>query len=183
MLFTLSTSHKIGLAVVGGLFITFALLSSFFFPRFKPDFPTKKGLRWYLPLSFLFFFAMLAAVFVFGRENKTAEAGITTGPESPAYANGDPVAGEAVFKSAGCTACHTFTPAGSTGTIGPDLDHLVAYARAAGVQIRPFTVNAIISPPRSDVPGGLDAMPTTFGTSLGTKKIADLVAYLDTHVH
>jgi cytochrome c2 len=183
MVFTLSTSHEIGLAVVGGLFISFALLSSFFFPRFNPDFPTRKGLRWYLPLAFLFFIAMLSAVLVFGKENKAAEAGIATGPDSPAYANGNPVAGEAVFKTAGCTACHTFTAAGSTGTIGPDLDHLIAYARAAGVQLRPYTVSAIISPPVSDVPGGVDAMPTTFGSSLGTKKIADLVAYLDTHVH
>jgi cytochrome c551/c552 len=183
MVFTLSTSHQIGLAVVGGVFITFALLSSFFFPRFNPDFPTKKGLRWYLPLSFLFFIAMLGAVLVFGKEQKAAEAGITAGPESPAYANGNPVAGEAVFKTAGCTACHTFTPAGSTGTIGPDLDQLVSYASQAGVQLRPYTVNAIISPPISDVPGVVDAMPATFLSSLGTKKIADLVAYLDTAVH
>jgi mono/diheme cytochrome c family protein len=179
MLFTLSTSHEIGLAVVGSLFIAFALLSSFFFPRFKADFPTKKGLRWYIPLSFVFFIAMLGAVLVFGKENKVALAGITTGPESPAYANGNPVAGKAVFKTAGCTACHTFTPAGSTGTIGPDLDQLALYAQQAGKQLRPYTVNAIISPPRSDVPGAVDAMPTTFGTSLGTKKIADVVAFLD----
>ena len=182
MVFTLSTSHEIGLAIVGGLFIAFALLSSFFFPRFKTDFPTRKGLRWYLPLSFLFFIAMLGAVLVFGKEQKAAEAGITTGVDSPAYANGNAVAGKAVFKTAGCVACHTFTPAASTGTIGPDLDQLGAYARQAGRQLRPYTVNAIISPPKSDVPGAIDAMPTTFG-SLGTKKIADLVAFLDAYAH
>jgi cytochrome c551/c552 len=182
MVFTLSTSHEIGLATVGGLFIAFALLSSFCFPRFKADFPTKKGLRWYLPLSFLFFFAMLSAVLVFGKEQKVAAATITTGVQSPVYANGNPVAGEAVFKTSGCTACHTFTPAGSTGTIGPDLDQIALYAQQAGKLLRPFTVSAIISPPRSDVPGGVDAMPTTFGTSLGTKKIADLVAFLDAPV-
>jgi cytochrome c551/c552 len=183
MLFTLSTSHEIGLAVVGGLFIAFALLSSFFFPRFKPDFPTKKGLGWYLPLSFLFFVAMLGAVLVFGKEQKVAEAGITAGPYSPVYANGNPVAGEAVFKTAGCTACHTFKPAGSTGTVGPALDQLPLYAQQAGQPLRPYTVKAIISPPPSDVPGAVDAMPTTFGTSLGTKKIADLVAFLDAPLH
>jgi mono/diheme cytochrome c family protein len=37
-------------------------------------------------------------------------------------ANGDPVAGKKVFASAGCAGCHTFKAAGSTGTIGPDLD-------------------------------------------------------------
>jgi mono/diheme cytochrome c family protein len=183
MVFTLSTSHEIGLAVVGGLFISFALLSAFFFPRFKPDFPTKKGLFWYLPLSFLFFIAMLGAVLVFGKEQKVAEAGITTGPQSPVYANGDPVAGKTVFKTAGCIACHTFTPAGSTGTIGPDLDQLPLYAAQAGQQLRPYTVNAIISPPPSDVPGAVDAMPATFLSSLGAKKVADVVAFLDAPVH
>jgi mono/diheme cytochrome c family protein len=183
MLLTLSTSHEIGLAVVGGAFITFALLSSFFFPRFNPDFPSRKGLRWYLPLSGLFFIAMLGAVLVFGREQKAAEAGITTGPESPVYANGDPVAGKTVFKTAGCIACHTFTPAGSSGTVGPNLDELPLYAAQAGVQLRPYTVHAIISPPPSDVPGAIDAMPTTFLSSLGAKKIADVVAFLDSPAH
>ena len=32
---------------------------------------------------------------------------------------------------AGCGACHTFTPAGTTGKVGPDLDNLAAYAKAA----------------------------------------------------
>jgi cytochrome c551 len=32
--------------------------------------------------------------------------------------------GEAVFNSAGCAACHTFEPAGATGTVGPNLDNV-----------------------------------------------------------
>ena len=35
---------------------------------------------------------------------------------------GDATAGTAVFESAGCTACHTLSAAGSTGTVGPNLD-------------------------------------------------------------
>lgn len=35
---------------------------------------------------------------------------------------GDPDAGNAVFESAGCSACHTLAAAGSAGRIGPDLD-------------------------------------------------------------
>ena len=36
---------------------------------------------------------------------------------------GDPTAGKAVFTgSAGCTNCHTLADAGSTGTVGPNLD-------------------------------------------------------------
>jgi mono/diheme cytochrome c family protein len=180
MLFTLSTGHEIGLATTGGLFIAFALLSSFFFPRFMPDFPTKKGLRWYLPLSVLFFIAMLSAVLVFGKEKSEAIPPITTAAFSPQYANGDPAAGKTVFKTAGCLACHTFTPAGSTGTIGPDLDEIVSYAKAAGEPLLPYTVKAIIAPPVSDTPGAVDAMPATFGKSLTPKQIADLAAFVDT---
>ena len=38
------------------------------------------------------------------------------------YKNGDATAGKAVFKTAGCTGCHTLKDAGSTGTVGPNLD-------------------------------------------------------------
>lgn len=35
---------------------------------------------------------------------------------------GDPAKGKAIFASAGCGGCHTFSAAGSTGTVGPNLD-------------------------------------------------------------
>lgn len=41
------------------------------------------------------------------------------GPET---LQGDPVAGAAVFKDAGCGGCHTLAAAGSLGNIGPNLD-------------------------------------------------------------
>jgi mono/diheme cytochrome c family protein len=34
--------------------------------------------------------------------------------------------GEAIFKAAGCSGCHTLAAAGSTGTIGPNLDQLAS---------------------------------------------------------
>src|SRR5262249_6254307 len=40
--------------------------------------------------------------------------------------------GLAAFNTNGCSACHTFKPAGSKATTGPDLDNLPAYARRAG---------------------------------------------------
>jgi cytochrome c551/c552 len=180
MAFALSTSHEIGLAVAGAIFITFALLSAFVFPRFDPNFPGGKGLRWYIPLCFVFFLGMLGSVLYFGREQKTAEAAppTQTAPGGGAAA-GDAAAGKAVFTSAGCAACHTFAPAGSTGTIGPDLNKLKDYADKAGVPIVQFTTDAIIHPPAKYVPPGIPlTMPTTFGQSLSSKQIADLVAFL-----
>jgi mono/diheme cytochrome c family protein len=41
-----------------------------------------------------------------------------------AYKGGDATAGKQVFLSAGCTGCHTLKDAGSTGTVGPNLDQL-----------------------------------------------------------
>ena len=175
MVFGLSTSHEIGLAVTGAIFITFALLSSFVFPHFNPNFPGKKGLRWYIPLCFVFFIAMLSAVLYFGQEQKVAEAT----PGHPA-SSGNAANGKAVFTSSGCAACHTFTPAGSKGTIGPNLDALSDYANKAGVPLEDFTTEAIIHPPAKYVPPGFaNTMPTTFGQTLSTSQIADLVAFLD----
>ena len=48
--------------------------------------------------------------------------GQTTETVPPEYANGDPAAGKPIFKSKGCTACHTLKDAGATGNVGPNLD-------------------------------------------------------------
>jgi mono/diheme cytochrome c family protein len=53
----------------------------------------------------------------------TLPATTTGGGTSPASGlKGDATAGKAVFTSAGCVACHTLKAAGSTGTVGPNLD-------------------------------------------------------------
>src|SRR5712691_7976425 len=70
----LSTDHKVGLAVVGAVFIAFALASSFLFPRFRRDYPAH-GLRAFIIVAFVFFFGMLTAVEVFGAESKKPEHG------------------------------------------------------------------------------------------------------------
>ncbi len=69
----LSTGHMIGLAVVGGSFIGFALLSSFVAPRRWPDFPGRNGLPVFAIACFVLFAAMLTAVGVFGVESEAAK--------------------------------------------------------------------------------------------------------------
>ena len=127
---SLSTGHKVGLATVGGLFIAYALVSSFVMPRRIPDFPGR-FLGLYITVSVLFFVAMLSAVLIFGKEKSEAasEAQTTTAaqttPSTPSSTKGDPVAGKAVFTgSAGCAGCHTLKDAGATGNVGPNLDQL-----------------------------------------------------------
>jgi uncharacterized cupredoxin-like copper-binding protein len=78
----LTTGHKIGLGVVAGVFIAFALASAFLFPRFRSSFPGR-GLPAFIVVVFVFFFGMLTAVEVFGAEKKEGEehaAESTTGP-------------------------------------------------------------------------------------------------------
>jgi mono/diheme cytochrome c family protein len=89
----------------------------------------------------LIFVAMLAAVVVFAKESEEEGAahgdepaltetagGTETEPETETEtetgggATGDAAAGEAVFASAGCGGCHTLEAAGSSGTVGPNLD-------------------------------------------------------------
>jgi cytochrome c2 len=110
----------------------------------------------------------------------TPEKIVGKAPTPPAQIKGDPRAGKIVFNSNGCASCHTFRPAGSTGTIGPNLDDLAMYAQKAGQPLQSYTESAIVNPPAPYVPPGYptNAMPTTFGTTLSAKQLADLVAFL-----
>ena len=55
------------------------------------------------------------------------------------------------------------------------------YANKAGQPLEDFTTEAIIHPPAKYVPPGFptNVMPTTFGKSLTTTQVADLVAFLE----
>jgi uncharacterized cupredoxin-like copper-binding protein len=82
LLLALSTGHKVGLAVVGAVFILFALASSFVFPRFRPSYPGR-GLPAFVIVALVVFFGMLTAVEVFGaepKEKKESEPAAQTEP-------------------------------------------------------------------------------------------------------
>jgi cytochrome c oxidase subunit 2 len=86
--------------------------------------------------------------------------------------------GLAAFNSNGCSACHTFKPAGSTATTGPDLDNLPSYARRAGKPLAAFVRESIVDPnayiEKGYQPG---IMPTTF-KSLPKSQLDALVQFL-----
>lgn len=94
---------------------------------------------------------------------------------------GNAAAGEAVFKSNSCASCHTFQPAGSTGTIGPNLDTAPAQDAKTdhNMALAAFVKQSIIDPNAYIAKGftkGL--MPTTFGNSLSPTQLSDLVAFI-----
>jgi mono/diheme cytochrome c family protein len=101
-------------------------------------------------------------------------------PTTPVAPKGNPALGKPVFIANGCGGCHTFTPAGSNGKVGPDLDQLPEYAKKAGEPLDEFTSGAITNPPPKYVPPGYptNVMPTTFGQSIKPQQLADLVAFL-----
>ncbi|HEX9415991.1 MAG TPA: cytochrome c oxidase subunit II [Gaiellaceae bacterium] len=89
-----------------------------------------------------------------------------------------PGAGKAVFDNNGCGGCHLFTPAGSKGTVGPDLDKLPADAKQAGKPLEAFTRESIVKPEAYIQPGyPPNVMPKTFGT-LPKSQLDALVQFL-----
>jgi mono/diheme cytochrome c family protein len=86
----------------------------------------------------------------------------TVEPATPAFKlKGDPVAGKAIFKQAGCGGCHTLADAGASGTVGPNLDQAKPDYRLATARI---TL-------------GKGGMPS-FKGQLSPQQIADVAAYV-----
>jgi sulfite dehydrogenase len=183
VLLAITSEGKVGLGVLAGLLIAFAILSAFYFPRRNPDFPGNR-LGLFILVSVVLFAGTMVGVVVFAAEEgephseeatqtqgeetgeeppASTEQTTTTGPSEPA---GDAAAGEAVFASAGCVGCHTLKAAGSTGNVGPNLDE--AKPDAALVVDR--------------VTNGKGVMPS-FKGQLNEKQIQDVAAYVVASTH
>jgi len=130
----ITTEGKLGLGILAGAFILFAVLASFWFPRRNPDFPGNR-LGLFILVTAVLFAGTMAGVIFFAKEEEehagdtvAHETTATGEEEEPATTGesggveGDAAAGEAVFASAGCGGCHTLEAAGSSGEVGPNLD-------------------------------------------------------------
>jgi mono/diheme cytochrome c family protein len=154
--------------------IVFALLSSFYFPRRNPNFPGNR-LGLFILVASLLFLGTMAGVIFFAKEEEeahgaeatethgteTGEAPSTTTETAPSTSEGDAAAGEAVFASAGCGGCHTLEAAGSSGSVGPNLD-----------DAKPDQALVV-----ERVTNGMGAMPS-FKGQLDEKQIQDVAAYV-----
>jgi mono/diheme cytochrome c family protein len=87
--------------------------------------------------------------------------------------------GEQIFTAAGCAGCHTFGPAGSTATIGPNLDDLqtAARTREPGKSAEQYVRESLTTPEAFLVQGFGNAMPS-FEGRLTDEQIDALVEYL-----
>ena len=93
-----------------------------------------------------------------GGDDEAAEpAGTATATE----AAGNVQAGRGVYDEAGCGGCHTFSAAGSSGTVGPNLDEIDDDEADVAEQVRE----------------GGDGMPA-FEGRLSEQEIADVTAFV-----
>ena len=102
-----------------------------------------------------------------------------------------PAAGKAVFTGiGGCGSCHTLAAAGTTGTVGPNLDTrlksdcaLPESKKVRGATLEKCIEIAIVDPYKF-IPSGYAAgiMPSNFGTKLKPNEITALVNFLATAV-
>jgi cytochrome c oxidase subunit 2 len=103
----------------------------------------------------------------------TSTSSASTTPISPS------AAGLSVFNQNGCSSCHTLTAANAAGTIGPNLDKLVAYAGQAHQPLEGFVHRSIVDPNAYIQPGyPKDVMPKNFGHLLTNEQLDSLVTFL-----
>jgi mono/diheme cytochrome c family protein len=184
----LSTGNAVGLAVVAGVFVVFALLSALVIPRRWPQYPGR-ALGWFIAATLVLFVATLGAVEVFAKEPKEEAAAGETATETggtttegttteeaqppPAAPTGDPAAGKSVFSAQGCGGCHTFSAAGTNASVGPNLDEALQGEDAE------FVRESIIDPNKEITSGfAPNVMPQDFGQKLTPEQIDDLVTFL-----
>src|SRR5437868_10601212 len=110
-----------------------------------------------------------------------AQAGAVTGTT--------PAAGKAVFTGVGgCGSCHALAAAGTTGTVGPNLNTRLRSdcALAASKPLRGATlqqcIRTAIVKPYAYIPSGYAAgvMPSNFSTTLTASEVTALVNFLST---
>jgi mono/diheme cytochrome c family protein len=106
----------------------------------------------------------------------TAETVVGTVPGEVDLSKGNAEAGKEVFTDVAdpaCGTCHTYGPAGTEQTLGPNLDEALADKDPE------FILESIVNPDAEVTPGFADnLMPEDYGQKLNEQQLADLVAFL-----
>jgi cytochrome c oxidase subunit 2 len=115
----------------------------------------------------------------FAKQSQSAAGGGAPAGGGGGGGGGENVAaGKQVFASNGCSACHTLSDAGASGTVGPDLDKVLANRDDA------FIKQSIVDPGafvEKGFPNGV--MPTTYAKDIKPADLDALVKYLSTVTH
>jgi mono/diheme cytochrome c family protein len=155
------TRDQIILGLAALVLVGFSLVVAMVVPRRSPDFPGR-NLRLFALVSVLLVIGMLAAMEVFGGEEKhEGAAGEAAG------------AGRALFDENGCSGCHTLAAAGADAKVGPNLDEALKGKDAAFIRESIVKPDAFVAKGFSD-----NLMPETFGEDLSREELDALVAFL-----
>jgi mono/diheme cytochrome c family protein len=163
----LTTLGKTVLLITAITFIVWAIITAIFVPKRNPQFPRR--LDAYILVSAILFLAQMTAVVWVSETQEAEEAHAAEGPgaeegegEAPPPAGGESTAvGKEVFMSAGCGSCHTLADAGTTGTVGPNLDE--------SMPSEELVVDRVTN--------GMGAMPP-FAGQLTEEQITEVAAYV-----
>ena len=193
MLIAVTTTGKIVLVLAAGIFIVFAIASSFLLPRRNPDYPGNR-LGAFIAFTLVLFVALIGAMVVFAGESEEEEAGGEAESTQPAGSATETTGTETEPTE---TAATTETGGGETGEENPaggegdaaageevfaangcGSCHALEEAGASG-SIGP---NLDESQPSFElavdrVTNGAGAMPA-FGDSLSEEQIRDVAAYV-----
>jgi cytochrome c6 len=181
------TGYDIALATTALVFVAFALIVSMVIPRSRPDFPGGR-LGVFIGICAVLFLAQMGAVLALAEigeaDEPVAEEAApptettpteptptepaptettdteTTPPETPTETEASTAAGKEVFL-AQCGTCHTLSDAGTTGSVGPNLDSAQPPAELVVERVT----------------NGQGIMPS-FADSLSEEQIQDVAAYV-----
>ena len=194
MLIAVTTTGKVVLVLAAGIFIVFAIASSFLFPRRNPDYPGKR-LGAFIAFTLVLFVALIGAMVGFAGESEEEHAGGEAESTQPAGSATETSGGETETGGAETGETETETGGSETGEApGSEGDaaageevfaasgcgscHTLEEAGASG-SIGP---NLDESQPSFElavdrVTNGAGAMPP-FGDSLSEEQIRDVTAYV-----
>ena len=115
-----------------------------------------------------------------GSSTSTTPSSSGGGSTSTGGGSGNAANGKTIFTgSGGCGSCHAFTAAGTTGSVGPNLDSLAASAQQAGQPLDQFVLTSIVDPNKFIAQGfSPNIMPQTFKSTLSQSDLNDLVAFI-----
>jgi mono/diheme cytochrome c family protein len=192
VLIAVTTTGKIVLVLAAGIFIVFAIVSSFVLPRRNPDYPGNR-LGAFIALTLVLFVALIGAMVVFAGESEEEEAGGEAESTQPAGSATETTGTETeptetATTETGGGETGEETPAGGEGDAAAGEEVFAANGCGSCHTLEEAGASGSIGPNLDEsqpsfelavdrVTNGAGAMPA-FGDSLSEEQIRDVAAYV-----
>ena len=192
MLIAVTTTGKIVLVLAAGIFIVFAIVSSFVLPRRNPDYPGNR-LGAFIALTLVLFVALIGAMVVFAGDSEEEAAGGEAESTQPAGSATETTGTETeptetATTETGGGETGEETPAGGEGDAAAGEEVFAANGCGSCHTLEEAGASGSIGPNLDEsqpsfelavdrVTNGAGAMPA-FGDSLSEEQIRDVAAYV-----